>query len=103
MTNCLDRFDHGFMVVIHTPELDGVTSLVGIKKRIRCLQPRRDRVADNAQIDDTSLANLTIQRNMGMSDQNQIDLPRWQPSLQLRITVRGLHARSVVSAWRRVK
>ena len=44
MTNCLDRFDHGFMVVIHTPELDGVTSLVGIKKRIRCLQPRRDRV-----------------------------------------------------------
>src|SRR5258708_31361283 len=39
---------------------------------------------------------------MGMSDENQIGLARCEPSLQLRITVRGVDARSVVSAWRRV-
>ena len=73
--------------------------LVGIKKHIGRLQARRDRIADAAQIDDMDPANPTIERNMGMPDDDQVRLAASQPLLQLVIAVLGLETGSVVSAW----
>ena len=76
--------------------------LVGIKKHIGRLQARRDWIADAAQIDDMDPAYLTIERNMGMPDDDQVRLAASQSLLQLAIAVRGLDTGSVVSAWRRM-
>ena len=100
MTGVLDGFDDGLAVVIHAPQLDAVAILVGIKKHIGRLQAQRDRIADAAQIGDMYPANLTIERNMGMPDDNQVRLAASQPLLQFVIAVLGLDTGSVVSAWR---
>src|SRR5258708_33789063 len=73
--------------------------LVGIKKHIDRMQAQRDWIADAAQIDDISPANLTIERNMGMPDDDQVRLAASQPLLQVVIAVPGLETGSVVSAW----
>ena len=96
----LDGFDDGLAVVIHAPQLNAVALLVGIQKHIGRLQARRDRIADAAQIDGTSPANLTIEGNMGMPDDDQVCLAASQPPLQFAITVLGLQTGSVISAWR---
>src|SRR6266571_2843469 len=96
----LDGFDDGLAVVIDAPQLDAVAMLLGIQKHIGCLQARRDRIADAAQIDDMDSAHLTIERNMGMPDDDQIRLAASQPPLHFAITVLGLETGSVVSAWR---
>ena len=100
MTCLLDGFDNCLAVVIHAPQLDAVAMLVGIKQHIGRLQAQRDRIADAAQIDDMDPANLTIERNMGMPDDDQIRLAASQPLLQVVIAVLGLDTRSIVSAWR---
>src|SRR5712691_3016568 len=102
MTGVLDGFDDCLAVVIHAPQLDAVALLVGIQKHIGRLEARRDRIADAAQIDDMPPANPTIERNMGMPDDDQVRLAASQPLLQLVIAVLRLQTRSVVSAWRSV-
>ena len=74
MTGVLDGCDDCLAVVIHAPQLDAVALLVGIQKDIGRLEARRDRIADAAQIDDMSPANPAIERNMGMSNDNQVRL-----------------------------
>ena len=96
----LDGFDDCLAVVIYAPQLYAVAIHVGIKKHIGSLEARRDRIADAAQIDDMYPANLTIERNMGMPDDDQVRLAASQPLLQFVIAVLGLETRSVVSAWR---
>src|SRR5438034_2939176 len=92
--------DHGLTIILHPPYLDGIALLIRIKQRIGCLQTWCYRIADASQIHHTSSSHLTIKRNMSMSNNDQICLAACQPSLQLVITVRGLDARSVISAWR---
>src|SRR6266568_485058 len=96
----LDSFDSCLTVVIHAPQLDAVALLVGIQKDIGRLQARRDRIADAAQVDGTYPANLTIERNMGMPDDDHVCLAASKPLLQFAIAVPELDTRSVVSAWR---
>src|SRR6266702_2525471 len=98
MTGLLDGFDNCLAVVIHAPQLDAVAMLVGLKKRIGRLQARRDRIADAAQIDDMSIAHLTIERNMGMTHDDQVCLTASQPLLQFVIAVLALDPGSVISA-----
>ena len=95
----LDGFDHSLAVVIHAPQLDAVAMLVGIKKHIGRLQAQRDWIADATQIDDMKPSNLTIERHMGMPDDDQVRLAASQPLLQGAIAVLGLDTRAVVSAW----
>jgi hypothetical protein len=96
----LDSFDHCLAVVIHAPQLDAVALLFSIQKDIGRLESRRDRIADAAQIDDVCPANPTIERNMGVPDDDEVRLAASQPLLQLVIAVLGPDTRSVVSSWR---
>jgi len=74
--------------------------LVGIKKNISSLEARRDRIANTAQIDDSYLPNLTIERNVCVPYDDQVCLAASQPLLQFTIAVPVLHTGSVVSTWR---
>ena len=96
----LDGFDDCLAVVIYTPQLYAVAIHVGIKKHIGSLEAQCDRTADTAQIDDMYPANLTIERNIGMPNDDQVRLTASQPLFQFAIAVLGLDTGSVVSAWR---
>ena len=100
MMRLLDGTAHCLAIVIHAPQLYVVAMLVGIKKHIGRLEARRDRIADAAQIDNMYPANLTIERNMGMPDDDQVRLAASQSFLQFAIAMLVLDTRSVVSTWR---
>src|SRR6185312_1319051 len=102
MMTAFNGCDHSLPIILHSPELDAIALHIRIKQRIGGLQPWGHRIADASQIHHPSSSYLTIKWNMGMPNNDQICLTACQPSLQLVITVRGLDARSVISAWRRM-
>src|SRR5207247_10520226 len=94
--------DDGLAVILYAPQVGAVALLVGLQKDIGRLEARRDRIADAAQIDDTDAAHLTIERHMGMPDDDHVRLAANQPLLQFAIAVLRLETGPVISAWGRM-
>ena len=63
---------NGRLVIIHPPMLHRVAVLVRIQEHIAGSQINGKRVADAAQIDQMLVANLSVDRPMGVAAANQV-------------------------------